>query len=189
MTDASRWVDTRTEAEAKADIAAGNDTELWFACWLAAHGIVVKVTPKTVRPTRADWRQHTDGGDVLLGNRVISVKGNGKWRSAYPHDWRPRAKPYSGAVLIDAQYKFDPTVLAVVIVSAPPLPRPEIGEYTGLIALPHWSFCELTEDDQPDHRKGVGTYRALVAPWDAMMTGRQLVDWLRYAAPRLGASA
>lgn len=176
-------IDTRTEAQAKADIGAGNDTELWLACWLAAHGIVVTVTPKSIRPARADWKRHVDGGDIFLGNRIISVKGRGVRGVTHPHDWRMFKKPFEGAVLIDAEYKFNPAALAVVIVTTDP--RPEIGGYGGVFALPAWQFGALESHDQTDPRKGTGTYRALYAPWDALMTGRQLVGWLQYAAPRL----
>ncbi|MAT51149.1 MAG: hypothetical protein CMK32_08200 [Porticoccaceae bacterium] len=90
------------------------DGVLWAAKWLIGKGYDVTLRPASRAPSRKDWKDHADGGDIFIQQRVevkhLGVSFSGR------DDW-----PFGSKFIVCAKHSFDmanPKPLAYMIVSA-----------------------------------------------------------------------
>lgn len=85
-----------------------------IARWLTSRGHIVRLAPLTKAPTRADWKDHVDDGDLEIALRVEVKRLSANFTNA--KDW-----PFGSKFIVCAKHAFDnarPKPHSFIIVNA-----------------------------------------------------------------------
>jgi hypothetical protein len=133
-----------------------------FAGWLAAHGRTVQINGMRYAPTRDDWREFSDGGDLMI-LKLVEVKQLSRVFSG-PADW-----PFGDKFIVCPKGQWDRAQVKpewVVILSADNIHAAQVEGRT----QPSWTVEERT-----DH--GFGMRRTFY------LCPLPLVKWFKWEAP------